>query len=120
MNTEEQSVVAEAQETIMDLEEDVIPNEDDDIENALSDVIPCELVTVDSQSADDGSMGDTLESGLYDDSDYTPPSTDIEKMVDISTMVEVAPQTVSEYELEEAYIPNEDNKPDDDQLDDVA
>ena len=41
-------------------------------------------------------------------------------MVDISKMVEVVPGGNSEYELEEVNIPNEENTPDDDQLDDVV
>lgn len=97
-----------------ELEEVYIPNEentpDDD---QLDDVVPCELVTFDNQPSVDYDIVDSSNDGFYDDNGYTP-STSIEDMVDITSV-----SVDDENSLEEEDIPNEENTPDDDQLDDI-
>ena len=118
---EEQVVQNVEEEKTLDLEEDAIPSENkDSSDNALNDVVPCDYVTIDSQPVAETTMDSSGDDGLYGgESGYTP-NTDIDQMVDISKMVEVVPGGNSEYELEEVNIPNEENTPDDDQLDDVV
>ncbi len=120
---EEQVVQNVEEEKTLDLEEDSIPSEDiSSLDNALNDVVQCDYVTVDSQPVEENTMDSTGDDGLYGgESGYTP-NTDVNQMVDISNMIEVVPGAGngSEYELEEVNIPEEQNTPDDDQLDDVV
>ena len=99
-----------------ELEEVYIPeahNTADDDE--LDDVIPCETSLL---------MGNQMMKkeetvqydGLYDDNNFV-------SSIDISKMVDIAPRTnqvtSSDYSLEEVNIPESNNTPDDDELDDV-
>ena len=100
-----------------ELEEVVIPEEDNRTDDdELDDVVPCEYVAVEGQTDMAYDMAGSSNEGLYNDAGYYTPSVSVDQMVDI------APQVVqsSGYELEEIEIPEEDNSPDDDQLDDVA
>ena len=115
MNEEEK--IGSVPEINIELEEEIIPQEDNrSDDNELDDVIPCEYVAVEEQQ--DGMAYDMTSSheGLYDAPASFTPNVDVDKMVDI------APHTVSSstFELEEAYIPEENNQPDDDQLDDIV
>ncbi len=117
---EEQVVQNVEEENTLDLEEDAIPSEDSS-NSALNDVVPCDYVTVDSQTVIETTMDSSGDDGLYGgDSGYIP-NTNVDQMVDISKMVEIVPGgNGAEYELEEVSIPNEVNTPDDDQLDDIV
>ena len=114
MNGEEQMEQVPVAE--MELEEEFIPQENNQ-NNELNDVVPCEYVSVEEQQ--EGPIMDMTGSsheGLYDAPATIIPSVSTDQMVDI------APHTVSSstFELEEAIIPEENNQPDDDQLDDIV
>lgn len=98
-----------------ELEEVIIPEEDNrEDDEQLDDVVPCSYVPVDSEQGVAYDIMDSSNDGFYDEVGYAP-STDPSQMVDIAP-----PMERSSDALEEAYIPEEDNRPDDDQLDDVV
>ena len=98
-----------------ELEEVIIPEEDNrEDDDQLDDVVPCSYVPVDSTQGVAYDIMDTSNDGFYDEEGYIP-STDTSQMVDIAP-----PMERSNDGLEEVIIPEEDNRPDDDQLDDVV
>ena len=101
----------------VELEEEYIPEEDNrDDDDQLDDVVPCAPLSFGTGVGVSYDVIDNTNDGFYDDAGYTP-TMDLDKMVDIAPQT----QTVeSDGGLEEAYIPQEDNRPDDDQLDDVV
>ena len=118
MNTELGPIEPSTSLGEVELEEEFIPQEDNRVDDdELDDVIPCEYVAIEGQSGGMAyDMTGTSHKGLYDAPATIIPNVSTEKMVDI------APHTVSSstFELEEAIIPQEDNRPDDDQLDDIV
>lgn len=100
-----------------ELEEVIIPSENNrDDDDELDDVVPCEYVAVEEQNDMMQDMAGSSNDGLYSNASNYTPSVPVDQMVDI------APQVIqsSGYELEEVVIPQENNKPDDEQLDDVV
>ena len=98
-----------------ELEEVTIPNEENTPDdNQLDDVVPCERTTFDYKPEVDYDVVDSSNDGFYDDDGYTP-STSIDQMIDIESVV----NNDEINELEEEEIPEEDNTDDDDQLDDI-
>ena len=116
MNGEEQMEQVPVAE--VELEEEFIPQENNRLDdNELDDVVPCEYVAVEEQQGGMAmDMSGSSHEGLYDAPATIIPTISTDQMVDI------APHTVSSstFELEEAIIPQENNQPDDDQLDDIV
>ncbi|MBP5679040.1 MAG: hypothetical protein J6X28_04355 [Bacilli bacterium] len=107
------------EEQLVELEEEEIPTaQAEGNDSGLNDVIPCEPVTFSDEQMDFGVMGE-YNDGFYDTMEEaaTTPA-----VVPLDQMVDIAPHTVegTSNELEEVDIPQEDNKPDDNQLDDVV
>mgnify|MGYP007056173282 CR=1 FL=1 len=100
----------------MELEEEVIQTVEGEESGALVDVIPCEPVVFEEQGMAYDTIGSS-SNGLYDGEGYTTPIVSIDQMVDIAPHDTVIS---SGYELEEVFIPQEDNRPDDAQLDDIV
>lgn len=98
-----------------ELEEVYIPEANNTADDdQLDDVIPCETSLFMGNQMMKVEENEQYD-GLYDSNNFTS-SVDLSKMVDIAPRTQ---QTSSEYSLEEVYIPEAQNTPDDDELDDV-
>lgn len=98
-----------------ELNEEVIPNYNNTPnDNQLDDVIPCEPVEYEEQYTESiPAFGGN--NGLYNETYATTPS------VPVTEMIDIAPNVVrTGNELDEEVIPESQNTPDDDELDDVT